>query len=433
MSPRAKNGQSIVIVALVLTVLLAFAGLAIDGGNAFLQRRQAQNAADAGSLAGTRVLSELIVVCDNEEGIDDGDVAAAVTNVIETNGFSVAEGSTLTAYYVDKDSTRQGVVGAQDGGNIPAKATGVEVELGAAFPTHFMKVVGIKKGSVAVDATAMTGRIIQYSGRGLLPVGVPYVEVYGHDDDVPALTWTVDDTRTYFCSGVDGDCTDDDDPNAQRAWLNFNYLYNAGEGYFEADAPRNRACNTSPTDNAKCDGNPPGLRAFVNPDCPKPAIYAGEPPDEPCTSDPSYPGCYHMDGDFVHGVVGAMPNGVSDIDKYFDPGDKLVAPIFDVIYSQDDIQADTWPLPDPNEPDEPDYCNTQAQPWPTGESSYLYHVVGFVEFELKSFLTAGGSGTEKGFIGELVGNTWGPGYIEPSDGLGSSCNLPVMFGVNLWE
>ena len=46
----------LVIVALGLTVLIAMAGLIIDGGMALSNRRQVQNAADAAALAGTRVL-----------------------------------------------------------------------------------------------------------------------------------------------------------------------------------------------------------------------------------------------------------------------------------------------------------------------------------------------------------------------------------------
>ena len=54
--PNRERGQMLVIVALGLTVLIAMAGLIIDGGMALSNRRQVQNAADAAALAGTRVL-----------------------------------------------------------------------------------------------------------------------------------------------------------------------------------------------------------------------------------------------------------------------------------------------------------------------------------------------------------------------------------------
>ncbi len=47
-----EHGQSVVLVALGLAVLMAFMALAVDGGNVYAQRRQAQNAADAAAYAG---------------------------------------------------------------------------------------------------------------------------------------------------------------------------------------------------------------------------------------------------------------------------------------------------------------------------------------------------------------------------------------------
>src|SRR5258708_25668801 len=51
---RSERGQSAVMVALLLVALVGMLALALDGGNAFFKRREAQNAADAGALAGAR-------------------------------------------------------------------------------------------------------------------------------------------------------------------------------------------------------------------------------------------------------------------------------------------------------------------------------------------------------------------------------------------
>jgi len=48
---RAQRGQAIVLVALVLTVLFGFVGLAVDGGRAYLDRRHLQGSVDAAALA----------------------------------------------------------------------------------------------------------------------------------------------------------------------------------------------------------------------------------------------------------------------------------------------------------------------------------------------------------------------------------------------
>ncbi len=49
---RANEGQALIQVALLMVVLLAFVALALDLGMAYARRRQMQNAADAGALAG---------------------------------------------------------------------------------------------------------------------------------------------------------------------------------------------------------------------------------------------------------------------------------------------------------------------------------------------------------------------------------------------
>lgn len=48
---RGEGGQAIVLFALVLVAIIAMAGLLIDGGMAWANRRQAQNAADTAALA----------------------------------------------------------------------------------------------------------------------------------------------------------------------------------------------------------------------------------------------------------------------------------------------------------------------------------------------------------------------------------------------
>lgn len=53
---RNQNGVTIVIVAIVMTVLVMFVALAVDLGHLYAARNELQNAADAGALAGARVL-----------------------------------------------------------------------------------------------------------------------------------------------------------------------------------------------------------------------------------------------------------------------------------------------------------------------------------------------------------------------------------------
>lgn len=51
---RPHRGQALLWVALLLPILLAIVGLALDGGTVFAARRQAQNTADAAARAGAQ-------------------------------------------------------------------------------------------------------------------------------------------------------------------------------------------------------------------------------------------------------------------------------------------------------------------------------------------------------------------------------------------
>ena len=52
-----EKGQVIVLIALMMVALLGLAAMAIDLSYVFVQRRDMQNAADAGTLAGGRLLA----------------------------------------------------------------------------------------------------------------------------------------------------------------------------------------------------------------------------------------------------------------------------------------------------------------------------------------------------------------------------------------
>ena len=49
---NSERGQSLVLVVLGFLAFIAILALVLDGGNAYAAKRQAQNAADAGALAG---------------------------------------------------------------------------------------------------------------------------------------------------------------------------------------------------------------------------------------------------------------------------------------------------------------------------------------------------------------------------------------------
>ena len=69
------RGITIVMMALSLVALCAIGGMAIDGGAAYANRRQSQNAADSAALAGTIILDDIRT----GDQTDESKILAAVT------------------------------------------------------------------------------------------------------------------------------------------------------------------------------------------------------------------------------------------------------------------------------------------------------------------------------------------------------------------
>ena len=91
-----QEGQLLVIAALAMVLLVGLLALAIDGGNAYAQRRAMQNAADAAALAGAHALR------------DGGNVQAAIYEYAGRNGV---DGPANIAWsYIDEEEEHVGVV-----------------------------------------------------------------------------------------------------------------------------------------------------------------------------------------------------------------------------------------------------------------------------------------------------------------------------------
>jgi hypothetical protein len=79
---QSEHGQNLVLFAVIMVVLVALAALVIDGGFAYTKRREAQNAADAGALAGANAL------CAGNPGLAE---PQALDYAINRNGATAAE------------------------------------------------------------------------------------------------------------------------------------------------------------------------------------------------------------------------------------------------------------------------------------------------------------------------------------------------------
>ncbi|HXF70369.1 MAG TPA: pilus assembly protein TadG-related protein [Thermoflexus sp.] len=168
---RMKNtlrdrGQALVLIAIALVGLLALTALALDGSNAYGQRRRAQNGADAGALAGARFLWDPRPWCTNPHGYGCPEAALlrAVNTAVEAHNLPDTDSTPGNAYngnvqvfYTDADGNVLGPVG---GGFVPAKigtkeVKGIRVVAWNPFSAFVARVIGQANLRVSAEATAV--------------------------------------------------------------------------------------------------------------------------------------------------------------------------------------------------------------------------------------------------------------------------------------
>jgi Flp pilus assembly protein TadG len=133
-SKQRERGQVLIIVVLAIVVLTGMAGLVIDGGNAFLDRRNAQNAADSAVLAAALARVKSVPNWTN-----------AATESAAQNGYN-NDGvrSSVVLYTPPKDGPYAGDINY------------VQVVITSRVPTYFARVIGRPELVNVAEATART-------------------------------------------------------------------------------------------------------------------------------------------------------------------------------------------------------------------------------------------------------------------------------------
>lgn len=160
---RSEKGQALVVLVVAMVGLLVAAGLAIDGGTVYLERRRMQNAADAAAKEGTRALfrwqvrTDYMAYAAGEEAL-----LSAIHTMAEANGVPDTDGvpgnavnENVTAWYVDGLGERltptkpighpDAVEVCQGKKCIPSgadKCCGVEVKVRTRFGTSLIQLAG---------------------------------------------------------------------------------------------------------------------------------------------------------------------------------------------------------------------------------------------------------------------------------------------------
>jgi len=146
------------IFALSMLAILALTGVVLDGGNIYVQRRTAQNSADAAALAGTRALL-------NAQTTPDLTIAAEICKYATANAFGVTP--TPTAYFVGLDGvTNEGNIALPTNCSgtmsnvIPnGVVAGIHVDVSIPFHTYIAGIVGVANVTADAGATAQVGAI----------------------------------------------------------------------------------------------------------------------------------------------------------------------------------------------------------------------------------------------------------------------------------
>ena len=189
----SEKGQVIVVLALAMVALLLFAALAIDGGNMYTQRRIAQNAADAGALAGAQ---KLVQLCSQTPPSNDWtQLRDVVRQFVTLNAgtlqasSSAGEGSAYGVYFIDSQGNRlfggltvdaiQAIpCGCSNGQSVGYQATGIEVVVNKSFGSFLAGLAGRSESTVSAGAKANYGvtvpkSVSEFKVGDVYPIAVP--------------------------------------------------------------------------------------------------------------------------------------------------------------------------------------------------------------------------------------------------------------------
>ena len=160
---KEQQGQTLVLVAVALIVLVIFAAIAVDLSNGYVHRRTAQNAADAAALAGARELArQLNEYREQPWRRNEFLIKAEMNDFAERNGIEDTNDSpgdaintNVTGYFIDSagEHVSEYVIG--DVGSVPQAARGVEAIASTLAPSFFSGVLGQDGFAISAESAVV--------------------------------------------------------------------------------------------------------------------------------------------------------------------------------------------------------------------------------------------------------------------------------------
>jgi len=163
-----QRGQSVVLVAVALIVLVLFVAIAVDASDAYVHRRTAQNAADAAALAGGQELgkqfndhlySGTLIKTDMNNFAEQNDIP-------DTNGVPAdAQNKNVVGYYLDRSGNRlsETPIGSPYDSSILPNVWGIEAVTTITAPTFFGGIIGLDGMPVHASAAVMLQGVCGHS------------------------------------------------------------------------------------------------------------------------------------------------------------------------------------------------------------------------------------------------------------------------------
>ncbi len=170
-----RQGQSIIIIALIIVVLVGMVGLSVDVGNAYAQNRNAVRATDAAALAAM----DKLIRHGNDSSIGKVIVASfksnGITAQIDPTAVAQPGEREIQARYLDSNGNWIGSCYIGSCGSVPTNVTYIQINTSGLVDTYFARVVG--RPTLPVKAQAFAAQCTPVKARCRSMCAIPIMSI----------------------------------------------------------------------------------------------------------------------------------------------------------------------------------------------------------------------------------------------------------------